>query len=134
MTAFQSFPRSWTVFSEAMSAWISDRLWVKSIIKDKLGIEDSRILFTEHHLSHAASAFYPSTFDEAAILTIDGVGEWTTASVGKGSGTDIQLLKEIRFPHSLGLGGGGAKGGSLPHPGLHHDLPAHKRRGNLRRR
>ncbi|MBN2239643.1 MAG: carbamoyltransferase [Dehalococcoidales bacterium] len=103
MTTLQSFPRSWTVFSEAMSAWISDRLWVKSTIRDKLGIEDSKILFTEHHLSHAASTFYPSGFDEAAILTIDGVGEWTTASIGRGKGTEIKLLKEIRFPHSLGL-------------------------------
>ena len=84
MTTLQSFPRSWKVFSEAMSTWIADRLWVKSIIRDELDIDDDKVLFTEHHLSHAASTFYPSGFDEAAILTVDGVGEWTTASIGKG--------------------------------------------------
>jgi carbamoyltransferase len=103
MTTFQSFPKSWNVFREAMVAWLSDKLWVKSTIREKLGMEYNRILFGEHHLSHAASAFYPSPFEEAAILTIDGVGEWTTASAGIGKGTDIELLKEIRFPHSLGL-------------------------------
>jgi len=103
MTTFQSFPKSWNIFREAMVAWLSDKLWVKSTIREKLGIEYNRILFGEHHLSHAASAFYPSPFEEAAILTIDGVGEWTTASAGIGKGTDMKLLKEIRFPHSLGL-------------------------------
>ena len=103
MTTFQSFPRSWSVFNESMMTWLSEKLWVKSIIKEKVGTEYSKILFGEHHLSHAASAFYPSPFEEAAILTVDGVGEWTTTSVGVGKGTDIRLLKEIRFPHSLGL-------------------------------
>ena len=63
----------------------------------------SKVFFSEHHLSHAASAFFCSPFEEAAILTVDGVGEWTTASLGVGKGTEIKLLKEIRFPHSLGL-------------------------------
>jgi carbamoyltransferase len=103
MTTFQSFPRSWRVFSEAMIAWLGDKLWVKNTIKDKIGIEDNKILFGEHHLSHAASAFFPSPFEEAAILTVDGVGEWTTATLGTGKGNDIKLLKEIKFPHSLGL-------------------------------
>ena len=103
MTTFQSFPKSWDVFREAMIPWLSDKLWVKSTINDKIGIEYNKILFGEHHLSHAASAFYPSPFEEAAILTVDGVGEWTTASMGIGKGTTISLLKEIRFPHSLGL-------------------------------
>lgn len=103
MTTFQSFPKSWNVFREAMITWLSDKLWVKNTIKEKTGIEYNKILFGEHHLSHAASAFYPSPFEEAAILTVDGVGEWTTASMGIGKGTDIRLLKEIRFPHSLGL-------------------------------
>ena len=103
MTTFQTFPKSWKVFRESMITWLGDKLWVKSIIKDKIGIENSKILFGEHHLSHAASAFYPSPFEEAAILTVDGVGEWTTATLGIGKGTDIKLLKEIRFPHSLGL-------------------------------
>ena len=103
MTTLQNFPKSWKVFREAMLTWLGDKLWVKSIIKDKVGIEDKKILFGEHHLSHAASAFYPSPFKEAAILTVDGVGEWTTATMGIGKGTDIKLLKEIKFPHSLGL-------------------------------
>jgi len=103
MTTLQNFPKSWKVFREAMLTWLGDKLWVKSIIKDKIGIEDKKILFGEHHLSHAASAFYPSPFKEAAILTVDGVGEWTTATMGIGKGTEIKLLKEIKFPHSLGL-------------------------------
>ncbi len=103
MTSFQSYPRSWRMFGEAMINWFADKLWMKTIIKEKLGIEDRQILFEDHHLSHAASAFYPSPFEEAAILTIDGVGEWTTAALGKAKGNDITLLKEIRFPHSLGL-------------------------------
>jgi len=78
-------------------------LWVKNLIKIKVGIDEHKILFGEHHLSHAASAFYPSPFEEAAILTVDGVGEWTTATMGLGKGREIKLLKEIKFPHSLGL-------------------------------
>ena len=73
------------------------------LIQRRLGVPASKILFIEHHLSHAASAFFCSPFKEAAILTVDGVGEWTTASLGVGRGTEIKLLKEIRFPHSLGL-------------------------------
>jgi len=103
MTTFQNFPKSWKVFREAMITWLGDKLWVKSRIKDKLDIEEKKILFGEHHLSHAASAFYPSPFEEAAILTVDGVGEWTTATMGIGRGNEIKLLKEIKFPHSLGL-------------------------------
>jgi carbamoyltransferase len=103
MTSFQSYPRSWRMFGEAMINWFGDKLWMKTIIKEKLGVEDRKILFEDHHLSHAASAFYPSPFEEAAILTIDGVGEWTTAALGKAKGNEITLLKEIRFPHSLGL-------------------------------
>ncbi len=103
MTTFQSFPKSWNVFREAMMTWLSDKLWVRSIIRDRVGVEPERIIFGEHHLSHAASAFYPSPFEEAATLTVDGVGEWTTATLGVGKGEDIRLLKEIRFPHSLGL-------------------------------
>ena len=103
MTVFQGFPRSWKVFREAMITWLADKLWIKSLIKQKLGVSEKKILFSEHHLSHAASAFYPSPFEEAAILTVDGVGEWATATMGYGKGTDIRLTKEIRFPHSLGL-------------------------------
>jgi len=103
MTIFQSFPRSWKVFTEAMLAWLGDKLWLKNLIKTKVGVDENKILFSEHHLSHAASAFYASPFEEAAILTVDGVGEWTTAAMGLGKNTDIKLFKEIKFPHSLGL-------------------------------
>jgi len=103
MTSLQSFPKSWKVFKEAMLSWLGDKLWVKNLIKIKVGIDEHKILFGEHHLSHAASAFYPSPFEEAAILTVDGVGEWTTATMGLGKGREIKLLKEIKFPHSLGL-------------------------------
>jgi len=95
LTSAQTYPKSWKLFREAMIAWMGDKLWVKSIIRERLGVDYDKILFAEHHLSHAASAFYPSPFSEAAILTVDGVGEWTTTAMGRGKGTDIQLLKEI---------------------------------------
>ncbi len=103
LSAMQTFPRSHRVFREAMITWLGDKLWIKHLIQRRLGLPSSRILFSEHHLSHAASAFFCSPFEEAAILTVDGVGEWTTASLGVGRGTNIKLLKDIRFPHSLGL-------------------------------
>lgn len=103
MTSFQTFPRSWKVFREAMITWLMDKLWIKSLIKDKLGINEKKILFCEHHLAHAASSFLCSPFEDAAILTVDGVGEWTTAAHGMGSGTEISLNQEMKFPHSLGL-------------------------------
>src|SRR5262245_35507906 len=103
LSSMQTFPRSHKVFREAMVTWLGDKLWIKHLIQNKLGMPPSKIFFSEHHLSHAASAFFCSPFDEAAILTVDGVGEWTTASLGRGTGTEIRLLKEIRFPHSIGL-------------------------------
>ena len=103
LTSMQTFPRSHRVFREAMISWLGDKLWIKHLIQRRLGVPASKILFSEHHLSHAASTFFCSPFEEAAILTVDGVGEWATASLGVGKGTDIKLLKEIRFPHSLGL-------------------------------
>src|SRR5713226_217303 len=103
LSSMQTFPRSYRVFTEAMITWLGDKLWIKHLIQKRLGVPPSKILFSEHHLSHAASAFFCSPFEEAAILTVDGVGEWTTASLGIGKGTEIKLLKEIRFPHSLGL-------------------------------
>jgi carbamoyltransferase len=103
LSSMQTFPKSHRVFREAMVSWLGDKLWIKHLIQKKLGVPPSKIFFSEHHLSHAASAFFCSPFDEAAILTVDGVGEWTTASLGVGKGTEIKLLKEIRFPHSLGL-------------------------------
>ena len=103
LTSLQEFPRSYPLFREAMITWLGDKLWIKQLIQKRLGVAPEKILFSEHHLSHAASAFFCSPFDEAAILTVDGVGEWTTASLGVGRGSEIRLTKEIRFPHSLGL-------------------------------
>ncbi len=85
-----------------MPLWIKEKLWMKELIKDKLGYT-GKIIFPEHHESHAASAFYPSPYNKAAILTLDGVGEWTTTSYGIGDGNDVQLFADIKFPHSLGL-------------------------------
>jgi carbamoyltransferase len=103
LSSLGTFPRSRRVFQEAMIAWLGDKLWIRQLIQRRLGVPAGRILFSEHHLSHAASAFFCSPFEDAAILTVDGVGEWTTASLGIGRGTEITLQKEIRFPHSLGL-------------------------------
>ena len=91
--------RSWL---EAMPLWLGKKLHMPKVIKREIGYE-GEVLFTEHHEAHAASAFYPSPFEEAAILTMDGVGEWATASYGIGKGTDISLFKELHFPDSLGL-------------------------------
>ncbi len=103
LTSLQEFPRSYPLFREAMITWLGDKLWIKQLIQKRLGVAPEKILFSEHHLSHAASAFFCSPYDEAAILTVDGVGEWTTASLGVGRGSEIRLTREIRFPHSLGL-------------------------------
>jgi len=89
-------------FIKAMPLWIKEKLWMKDLIKKELGYE-GKIIFPEHHESHAASAFFPSPFKEAAILTMDGVGEWTTSSYGIGRDNSIELWVDIKFPHSLGL-------------------------------
>jgi carbamoyltransferase len=102
-TYIATFPRSFGSFRKAMPVWIKEKLWVPSIIRKELRPYKGPILFAEHHMSHAASCFLVSPFEEAAILTVDGVGEWATASFGVGKGSDITLFKEIRFPHSLGL-------------------------------
>jgi carbamoyltransferase len=110
LSSLQTYPRSVAFFRESMITWFNEKLWIKSQLLDKLRIPAQKLLFAEHHMTHAASAFFASPFDEAAILTLDGVGEWTTATVGHargtwdGSGTnEIELFGEIRFPHSLGL-------------------------------
>lgn len=103
MTTLQTFPKSWRVFRESMITWMVDKLWIRQAIQQELGISKDKILFSQHHLSHAASAFLVSPFEKAAILTVDGVGEWATATYGLGVNTHIEILKEIRFPHSLGL-------------------------------
>jgi len=101
-TYFDYAPAGFRSFLQAMPVWMKEKLWTRERIAKELGIE-SPILFTQHHESHAASAFFPSPFDSAAILTVDGVGEWATSSYGWGRGSEIQLLAETRFPHSLGL-------------------------------
>jgi carbamoyltransferase len=104
MMTFQTYPKSWKVFRESMMTWTMDKMWVASTIQSELGdIPKEKILFSEHHLSHAASAFLCSPFDEAAILTVDGVGEWVTGTCGVGRGNEIKLLRQMEFPHSLGL-------------------------------
>lgn len=89
-------------FLKAMPLWLKKKLWISKLISDSLNYA-GRVLYTEHHESHAAAAFFPSPFKEAAIMTMDGVGEWTTASLSVGKGNQIQILREIHFPHSLGL-------------------------------
>src|SRR3989441_2477075 len=101
-TYLSTFPRGFRSFSKAMPIWLKEKLWIPQLIRKELKYE-GKVLFTEHHLSHAASAFLVSPFKEAAILTVDGVGEWATASYGVGRDREIDLFKEIRFPHSLGL-------------------------------
>jgi carbamoyltransferase len=103
MTSLQTYPQSWKVFREFMIAWITDKLWVRTTLQSELNIGKERVLFCDHHLSHAASAYLCSPFEESAILTVDGVGEWVTATYGIGRGNDIRLLRQIEFPHSLGL-------------------------------
>ncbi|MFC1632336.1 carbamoyltransferase [Candidatus Omnitrophota bacterium] len=89
-------------FIKAMPPWIKQKLWTRELIAKELGFS-GKIIFPEHHQSHAASAFFPSPYPQAAFLTIDGVGEWTCASYGVGQGNQVQILAEIQFPHSLGL-------------------------------
>lgn len=99
-------PKGLPSFVSAIPVWIKEKLFMKKMLNDELkqfGKEKIPVLFPEHHLSHAASAFYPSPFEEAAILTIDGVGEWATTTIGHGKGKDITIISEQHFPHSLGL-------------------------------
>ena len=101
-------PRGLRSFQMAMPVWVREKMFQKSLLADELNkldgdFDGSRLLFSEHHQSHAASAFYPSPFEEALILTMDGVGEWATTSVAIGRGHHLEIIKEIHFPHSLGL-------------------------------
>ena len=118
-TYMDSAPKGFRSFVKAMPLWMKEKLWLPDVIRTELahaaGVEDEKdakkagakypfqVLFGDHHESHAASAFYPSPFEDAAILTMDGVGEWATSSVGVGEGSEITLLEELRFPDSLGL-------------------------------
>jgi carbamoyltransferase len=105
--ALRAFPRSWRSFPHAMKNSLGEKLWVRGIVTSHLGVQRRKILFTEHHRSHAAAAFLTAPVRDAAILTADGVGEWATLTVGRGTRgpgkTAITLLREIRFPHSLGM-------------------------------
>ncbi len=110
LTQLQGFPRTLDTFRRSMTNWLLDKLWVKQTIQSALDVPPEKILFSQHHLSHAASAFFCSPFKEAAVLTVDGVGEWTTTMLSHGKatwdgqgGNELKLLSEIRFPHSLGL-------------------------------
>jgi len=110
LSGLQTFPRSSEVFRQAMTNWLLDKLWVKTLIQETLDIPAEKILFSEHHLSHAASAFFCSPFEEAAILTADAVGEWATTTMGVGHASwdgrgekEIRLIRELWFPHSIGL-------------------------------
>lgn len=105
-----TFPRSWRLFRDAMLVWLGEKLWIRDLIRERVRVPRERILFIDHHLSHAASAFFCSPFPDAALLTADGVGEWTTTAWGRatadwnGAGANrLTLEEEIRFPHSLGL-------------------------------
>jgi carbamoyltransferase len=96
-------PRGLRSYLMALPLWLTEKLWMRDDIRDRLDGYQGEIFFGDHHESHAASAFYPSPFESAAIVTIDGVGEWATSSIGVGRGHEIELLRELRFPHSLGL-------------------------------
>ncbi len=99
-------PKGLASFLTSVPVWIKEKLFMKKMLKDefkKFSDKKIPILFPEHHLSHAASAFYPSPFEDAAILTVDGVGEWATTTIGYGNGKGIKMLKELHFPHSIGL-------------------------------
>ncbi len=112
LTTLNTFPKSADVWRDAMVNWLKEKLWIKNIIQREVGVRYDRVLFCDHHMSHAASAFFASPFKEAAVLTVDGVGEWTTTTLGQatsiwqgqGEGrNEINLFEEQRFPHSIGL-------------------------------
>ncbi len=103
LSAMATFPKSVAVFRESMQRWVTDKLWIKSMMSKRMSVPSSKLLFCDHHMSHAACSFYTSPFEDAAILTVDGAGEWSTATYGVGRGNKVEILKELRFPHSLGL-------------------------------
>ena len=112
LTTLNTFPQSADVWREAMHTWLKDKLWIKNLIQKEVNVSYDRIMFCDHHMSHAASAFFASPFKEAAVLTVDGVGEWTTTTLGQATSyweedqdgsNAITLFHEQRFPHSLGL-------------------------------
>ena len=107
-TYLASVPRGFNSFRKAMPVWLREKLFLKDVLIKQCrafekGFSGNRLMFAEHHFSHAASAFYPSPFEEALVLTLDGVGEWATTTVAIGKGRDLKIVKELHFPHSLGL-------------------------------
>ena len=107
-TYLATAPRGFRSFRMAMPVWLREKLFLKDYLHKTLRRQDKafsadQLMFSEHHFSHASSAFYPSPFDDAVVLTMDGVGEWATTSVALGSGNQLKIAKEIHFPHSLGL-------------------------------
>ena len=98
-----SAPRGFHSYLMALPLWLAEKLWMADDISAQLDGYEGQVLFGEHHESHAASAFYPSPFEQAAIVTMDGVGEWATSSIGVGRGNELEIIRELRFPHSLGL-------------------------------
>ena len=102
-TYISGAPKGLRSYLMAMPAWLGEKLWMADDIAERLEGYEGEILFGEHHESHAASAFYPSPFEQAAVVTMDGVGEWATSSIGVGRGSDLEIIRELRFPHSLGL-------------------------------
>ena len=106
-TYFSAAPRGLRAFMRSLPIWLREKLWIGSLIEDELtacGVDaPEAVYFPEHHESHAASAFYPSPFSDAAVLTVDGVGEWATATIAVGEGKDLRILEQLSFPHSLGL-------------------------------
>lgn len=101
-THLQFAPRGISTVLKSIPIWIKEKLWISEAVQKSLG-KQVKLIYPEHHLSHAASAFFPSPFEEAAVITMDGVGEWATTTVGVGEGNNLRILREISFPHSLGL-------------------------------
>jgi carbamoyltransferase len=102
-TSVATFPRGLLAFPRQMRSWLGERLWLKGTLCREFGVRPEQVLFCEHHLSHAASAYYPSPHDDAAVLVVDGVGEWATTSLWHGTGGALRPVAEVHFPHSIGL-------------------------------
>lgn len=103
LTCLKYFPKTFWFFIKSMITWFSDKLWMKGKLAELSGIAPEKIIFSRHHLSHACSSYFCSEYNDAAVLTIDGVGEWATTTIGHAQGNQIKLLEEIRFPNSIGL-------------------------------
>ncbi len=103
LTCLKYFPKTFWFFVKSMITWFSDKLWMKGKLAELSGIKPEKIIFSKHHLSHACSSYFCSDYNDAAVLTIDGVGEWATTTIGHAQGNQIKLLEEVRFPNSIGL-------------------------------